>query len=234
MLNFAFFGNEQDMLLIKEVILREAEFWVKNKWIDFTFLSTEKDVRSFLEKESFLEIIFVDVSTHIGLEYARIFRKQYPRTSIVLLADEGISPEMYVRPDILASTLFLKPIDPDRAQSTMCDFFQKSIWQMDEEKMFILKNQEPYRIPYSSILYFESRKNGRIYIHTKEHEYVFSTSLKKIEESSSDFIRCHRSYLINRRIIRKVQYGQNRILCDFGIELPVSRKYKPNFKRQGI
>lgn len=233
MLNFALFGNEHDMLLLKKVILNEAAFWVKNKWIDITFLSTEEDVRSFLKKDSFLEIIFVDVSTPIGLEYARLFRNRYPQTSIVLLADEGISPEMYVRPDILASTLILKPIDPDHAQSIICDFFQKSIWQMDKEKMFILKNKEPYRIPYSSILYFEAKKNGGIYIHTEGHEYVFSTSLKKIEEKcSSDFIRCHRSYLVNRRIIRKVQFGRNRILCEFNIELPISRKYKPNFKRQ--
>lgn len=230
MLNFAIFGNEQDMLL-KEIILNEAAFWIKNRWVDIALLLTEEDAIRFMKKDTFLDIFFVDVSVPKGIQYAKLFRKRYPQTSIVLLADPKMSPEQYVRPDILATVLLLKPIDPDHAQSILCDFFQKCIWKTDPQKMFIFKNREPYRIPFSSILYFERRKDKRIYMHTEGNEYGFFGSLTNLEEKCSpDFVRCHRSYMVNRRIVRKVQCS--RIICDYGIELPVSRKYKLNFQRQ--
>ena len=45
------------------------------------------------------------------------------------------------------------------------------------------------------------------------------------------FIRCHRSYLVNTRKIRKVKMSEGLIEMEGGAVVPLSRTYKQDLKR---
>ena len=46
------------------------------------------------------------------------------------------------------------------------------------------------------------------------------------------FVRCHRSFIVNRQRIRRVMLSKSLIELEQGIQLPLSRSYKPAFKEQ--
>ena len=63
-------------------------------------------------------------------------------------------------------------------------------------------------------------------------EYPFYDTLDQLEERLSEkFLRCHRSYLVNKMRISKVYLSRNTLVLDEGEEIPLSRSYKPQVKQ---
>jgi two-component system response regulator AgrA len=63
-------------------------------------------------------------------------------------------------------------------------------------------------------------------------EYPFYDTLDQLEERLADrFLRCHRSYLVNKSKVNKVYLSQNLLLLNSGEEIPLSRSYKPVVKQ---
>ena len=48
------------------------------------------------------------------------------------------------------------------------------------------------------------------------------------------FVRCHRSFLINEKLIKKVMLSKNCIILSNGVEIPLSRSYKDSIKKIGV
>ena len=62
-------------------------------------------------------------------------------------------------------------------------------------------------------------------------DYPFYDTLDQLEERlAGRFLRCHRSYLVNRSKISKVYLSQNILVLSGGEEIPLSRSYKPAVK----
>ena len=71
-----------------------------------------------------------------------------------------------------------------------------------------------------------------MFLNTGDMEYPFYDTLDQLEERlAGRFLRCHRSYLVNRSKISKVYLSQNILTLDSGEELPLSRSYKPAGKQ---
>ena len=59
----------------------------------------------------------------------------------------------------------------------------------------------------------------------------FYDTLDNLEQKlDSDFVRCHRSFIIAKSRIKKVMLSKNLILLDNGYEIPLSRSYKSAIK----
>ncbi len=87
------------------------------------------------------------------------------------------------------------------------------------------------RIPYGEILYFESR-NKQIRLKSEQEEYYFYEKLDNVEKdvASGNFIRIHKSYLVNYHYIKS--YGAENIKMLDEEVLPVSRKYRQKAMEQ--
>ncbi|MFZ2540069.1 MAG: LytTR family DNA-binding domain-containing protein [Oscillospiraceae bacterium] len=106
-------------------------------------------------------------------------------------------------------------------QYTSKDFlFKVPQIDLDTKKRFTIL------YPPEEIIYFES-KNKYIIIHTKKERHKFMAKLNDVatELESCNFVRCHKSYLVNISYVKKI-YNQKLILLIENIELPISQSKK--------
>ena len=99
----------------------------------------------------------------------------------------------------------------------------------DRQKLFVKHSGELKALHADEILYLEAEDNYSL-VHTTETKYMLSYTLKSLEEkiSSSDFIRVHRSYIVNLNKVTSIQEGY--VMLD-KIKLPLSRTYRTDFLR---
>ena len=83
------------------------------------------------------------------------------------------------------------------------------------------------RISLSRILYFKAESNYTwIYLIDGQQYYVSRTLKSLIDEiRDSDFVRCHRSYLINRKEVEEINRTSGEIRLTSGITVPSSRRF---------
>ncbi len=78
---------------------------------------------------------------------------------------------------------------------------------MTAKKALVIENKgERQIIPYTNIMYLESRSK-KIYVIVGNKEYSYYDTLDNLENKlGSEFIRCHRSYIVSRYYIKKFNY----------------------------
>lgn len=122
----------------------------------------------------------------------------------------------------------LKPISFDR--------FYKSVEKARERFSFHENKREPYffvkssgqqhRINYNDILYIESIKDY-VNIRTTDQEYIVLDTLKSLENQlSEDFIRIHKSFIINLNKIKNI--GLKKAVLESEQEIPIGESYRAN------
>lgn len=232
MINAALKNSEKDMLLIEREIRDEAAASTDEN-VKVVRINSEKELELFLASKENADIICVDVSLKNGIQSAERLRTMYSKAAIFIVADENMSPVKYMKPQIMAAALALKPLDAQMVRAAVRQIFDFFINTEGSEDFFIVENREiKQRIPYNSILYFEARMK-KIYVCTESREYGFYDTMEHLEESlSNDFIRCHRGYIVNRRYIRDVMLTQGIVVIGNDIEVPLSRSYKSIFKNE--
>ena len=88
------------------------------------------------------------------------------------------------------------------------------------------------RISVSDIRYVESMSEYlKIFVEGQPKPLIVLLSMKKMEERlpADNFMRIHRSYIINLLKIREV--NKNRVIMDADTYLPVGDLYKENFQQ---
>lgn len=96
--------------------------------------------------------------------------------------------------------------------------------------LYVKSDYRMLRVPISSIKYIESMSEYvRIFVEDNPKPIVSLLSMKKIEESlpAADFMRVHRSYLINLNKVKEV--SKMRIVYEGGIYVPIGEMYKDKF-----
>jgi two-component system response regulator AgrA len=68
-------------------------------------------------------------------------------------------------------------------------------------------------VDYEDIFFFETSSNiHKVILHAKDRQIEFSSSIKELASTLGDnFVRCHRSFLVNRNNIKEVD-AKNRII----------------------
>lgn len=226
-------GNRNEMSLMEKG-LREQTALSTDEKLQFLGLYTKEDLEKFLRETHQADIVCTDVTVSQGVSQAEHLRESHPNAAMILIADMTISPVSYMKPTILAAGLLLKPVQKDMLEQVLKDIFQCYILRNASDEVFVIDNrEEKQRIPYSQILYFEAR-NKKIYVCTANCEYGFYDTMDHLEELYSDrFIRCHRGFMVNRKMIDQVRLSQNYLTLEGGIEIPLSRSYKSQIKELG-
>ena len=96
--------------------------------------------------------------------------------------------------------------------------------------LFVKSDYRMLRVPISSIKYIESMSEYvRIFVEDSPKPIVSLLSMKKIEESlpAGDFMRVHRSYLVNLNKVKEV--SKMRLVYDGGVYVPIGEMYKDAF-----
>ena len=223
-------GSEREICLLESQIRNQTARMTEES-LDIVRIRTKEDFQNYTKETRHADLICADVSVIEGVRQIEIMRELYKKAIIVLIADIQTSPVTYMKPTILASALLLKPLKEAMVQQTVEEVFRCCIQENTDDEVFIVEaKEEKYRIPYSEILYFESRSK-KIYACTANDEYGFYDTMDRLEEECMKyFVRCHRSFIVNRDKVDKVKLSQNYLTLQGGLEIPLSRSYKSVIK----
>lgn len=128
---------------------------------------------------------------------------------------------------------FLKASNKLNRIYSMNNSAQPAVEQGEEgcrDCLYVKSDYRMLRVPISSIKYIESMSEYvRIFVDDNPKPIVSLLSMKKIEESlpAGDFMRVHRSYLINLNKVKEV--SKMRLVYDGGVYVPIGEMYKDAF-----
>ena len=147
--------------------------------------------------------------------------------------------------DLNAVDYLLKPFSKERFDKALDKIFDKSLSDAVDvnqlkthlseskklDKIVVKSNNNIHVIPINEVLFIES-EDDYVMIHTNKGKHLKHQTMKFYEEhlSSSEFIRIHRSYIVNVSEIKKIEkYGKDtyQVILNNGTDLKVSRaRYK--------
>lgn len=188
-----------------------------------------------LEEAELLDVAIIDVTLPGALEGARLIRKRFTKTEILVIADVSISPMEYIHPSIRASSLLLRPMT-DSWKVAIQDFFNLLLKKDGEENqsnvLWIENRSGTFRVPFEQIYYLEAREK-KVFVRTRMEEFGISGTIEKLaDQLPKNFMRCHRSFIVNRDCITQIKLSENLLYLREDLFVPVSRSYKSAFKRQ--
>ncbi|MCI9162207.1 MAG: LytTR family transcriptional regulator [Lachnospiraceae bacterium] len=226
--------HTEELELMKTLVRKAAAALTEEKW-QMDFFARREQVAQFLRDRPLLDMLCYDVSPKGSIEDLERIREIYQNALLLLIADARMSPMEYIRPTILASSLLLRPVSPRQAQDQITDLVERFVGQTGEgkeESLVIEAREGKTYVPLSQIYYFEAREK-RIYVRLKKRELAFYETIEHLAERLPEqFVRCHRSFIVSKKRIRKVMLSKNLIELEQGMEVPLSRSYKSAFKEQ--
>lgn len=224
--------NEEKLFQILEINLSRNTMWQN---CDLYTTQTVDKWMQWVKEQYPIDILVCDVTKKGAIEALKKARKKHAEALIIPLADRSVLPAEYVTPEILPFTLLWKPITCDSLRDTLL-YVISHIYEkkgIRSAKSFeLITKQETRYIPYEEILYFEAR-DKKIYLRLKHQEICFYTTLGSLEKQlPENFIRCHKSYIINSNYIANVEWSDQMINLQGQIAIPLSRTYRNRFKEE--
>lgn len=185
-------------------------------------------------------ILDIDLSHELnGFDVAKTIRKKDPRGFIVFVTTHGELAFDTFKYQIEPMDYILKD-EPDKIQerihTSLINIHQRMVEdntkkaeyyivrQMDEVKYYNLQD----------IIYFEtSQENHKVILVTEKLHIEFFSSMKTIEKKlNNQFIRCHRSYLINRNHIVSLNTKESYVIMKSGKRCDLSRSGRKRIEEQ--
>jgi two-component system LytT family response regulator len=203
MLNVLILEDEVYTLRFLQAIVSEHPL-VKNVFGASTGRDAVQLAQEHKPEVTFLDIELSPKDDYTGLEVASHIAKICPDTRFVFvtgyekyaLDSFSVHPYDYV----------LKPVKKDRLFDTLTglakDLMHRS--QTNLKRIIVQNGQEMIFLAPSEIFFFE-KKGRKTMVHTRNGLYEVGKSLNILSESlSPEFIRTHKSFIININRIRKV------------------------------
>ncbi len=170
--------------------------------------SSGEELLADIQRPGQMNILFLDIYMPglSGVDTARRLRKVDKRCAIVFATtstDHGM--ESF---EVTASDYLVKPIRMDDVARAMDWLLERAA--QEPRPLSVYADGEWRQIPLASILYIEILGH-HVHIHTGGGDVVARRGLDDLAASieGEDFLRCHRSYLVNLNYVRGIEG------CDF-------------------
>lgn len=188
-----------------------------------TYTSPSRMIKD-IEGGRHFDIILLDIvmGSENGIEAARRIRRVQPDVIIILLS--SYSDYMQTGYEVRAFRYILK----SEYRNCLEHVIDDAVAELKKDEYFSFEyRREQYRVRVRDILYFESDRRCVI-VNTSKGRSIFYGKLDEI--SLDEFIRIHRSYLVNPRHV--MMFNQSHVRLYNGAELPVSKSYGAEAKRK--
>ena len=157
-----------------------------------------------------------------GIDYAYELNQKFPELQIIYLTGytTRYSQHIFLKPVNLVGYL-PKPVSADILEKLL-KIAKERRAQEDEKRVTIMCRNHQEIFYLNEIWYLESSAH-RTMIHTYENEQVCHDKISDLEERMGEtFVRCHQSFLVNMKYIRRVEH--DRFKLENGKEIPISKK----------
>ena len=153
-----------------------------------------------------------------GIELAKKIRETDKNVIIAFIS--GMANYVFEGYEVQAIRYILKPFK-DKKVYELLDYVNTR--KGKEDKYFILSvSGEKKKINYDDIIYIESMGHYIVFhLENIEYDYKYNISDLCLELSESEFIRTHRSYVVNLKYIEKITKNDCQLINN--IKVPLSR-----------
>ena len=180
--------------------------------------------------ENKTDVLILDInlkSNKTGLEIASKVRESNKDTYFIFTTahlEYAMMAYKFKTFDYLA-----KPVTSDRLEETIVRLFEDI---NGRPKRYIKIDNKKTIIDESEILYI--RRDGmKLIFHTKTRDYETYSSFNKIQDSlPSNFVRTHKSFIVNIDNIVNVDYVDNIIYFDDGSTCDIGPKFKNDIMKE--
>lgn len=186
------------------------------------------------EGGNILDIAYLEVTSDEGVQAAEQVRSRWRNVYMVLIVSEGLSPLKYLRPTIMAASVLLRPFGKTQAEESLREAISfLPSGKTEKEEVFVIADRDGrVRLSFGNILYFEARAK-KIYAALEKEEYGFYESIDHLlDRLPPYFVRCHRSYVVNLKLLKRYQPTAGVCILGCGVEIPVSRSYRQEMKER--
>lgn len=226
-------------ILEDEEIFRNQLSNLLNEWatqtkhtISLHTYSSFGQLKNLLSDINQIHVFFLDIMltnntsltvAETGLDVAKYLRQNQFHNDLIFLT--SFREFVFDGYNVNAFNFLLKPIDKTKLFATLDDLAQKYSGQL-----YILKTKNSIdNIPYNEIIAFSST-NHETTIMTSTVNYIDHSSLNSIiNHLPTNFIRCHRTCVVNIYHIRKIQ--NNTIYLSNNTTQSIGRKYMNEVKK---
>lgn len=219
--------KERELLIemIKHVAAKGSE-----ERLEFFSMGAVTGEEEGTKKPEKLDAAIVDVTGEEGISAAKLLRREYPEIEILIVSDATVSPILYLNPEVRAASLLLLPLQKEMTEQTIGEFLNLFVKMEREDCFYVEQKGEKKRLPYQKIRYLEAREK-RVYVRMLNVEYAIYDTIDHLAAIfPREFIRCHRSYVVNCIYIERIRYADNSILLTENQIIPLSRSYKTKVK----
>lgn len=189
---------------------------------------TYSDIDTFwavLEDGGYYDVVFMDIkwgqdTTATGIDFAERLYEKCPYTRLVYVTAYAAE---YVEDIFLKNTnlsgFLTKPVRREQLVRNLEKIEKEQ--SVTAGKLLIYYQGSHIAIPFCDILYLESRLH-KTNIVLKEREYLCNERLEKLKaQLGGQFLRCHKSYVVNMEYIKEFQ-GREIVLINRNV-IPVSK-----------
>lgn len=183
----------------------------------------QSELKATLAGNTEIDLLFLDIELNgsLGIELGRYIRdelRNYQIQIVYISHEQKYAMQLF---ETMPLDFMLKPITKERLEGVLKRYIRK---QEGTGKLFTFKvGQEKVRLPYASIVYFQSRGH-KILVNTMEKQHEFYGKLEEVERFVPEYyVRIHKSFLVNERFITSYRYDKVCLLN--GQQLNISRSY---------
>ena len=170
------------------------------------------------EKDYHVLILDIEMGKMNGVELARELRMGNSELQIVFVT--GFPDFIAEGYDVDAIHYLMKPLERDRFYKAMDKAIERI--RLVEPYIILQEKGETLRLNLRSILYVEVFSHSCV-IHTTSGLIEQKVSITKLEESFGEqFVRVHRSYLVNLERVKQI--GKTEIVLENDEIVPLSRR----------
>lgn len=210
-----------------ELLERYVENWAKENdirvEIELFYNAESFDFAWSMDKKYNILLLDIEMPGKNGIELAKKIRKGDNLLNIIFIT--AISDYISEGYDVEAINYLIKPIKENKLYECLDRAFEKI--PIEEKNILIDVEGETIRLIEKDILYIESFSHF-VDIHTSQENYRVRKNIGTMEKilEQNSFIRCHRSYIVNLKHIKKI--GKVDIVLDNDDLIPVSRRQYSN------
>lgn len=208
----------------RQTIVQTIENTVLIEELDMRLVLDAEDPYVLLEKVKTSQntgIYFLDIdlnSNMNGMKLAQQIRLSDPRGFIIFITAHSELSYMTFQYRVEAMDFILKD-NPAEARIKIRECLLKA---MERYTLQTNKTHKVYTIDaggrkiivdYDDIFFFETSSNiHKVILHAKDRQIEFSSTMKELANTlDGNFVRCHRSFLVNKKNIKEIDV-KNRIL----------------------
>ena len=226
--------EHQELSKIKDMVRSMIPMISEQKW-NLHLSGSMASLKACMENVKNSDLLVFDITKPEALYELEQIRQVCRDTFLLIIANTDLSPMSYMKPSIKASSLLLRPIKDIDMQKVLKEFLVDFIEEKevsDSENIFKIETKgELQYIPYHEIYYVEARKR-RLYLRTLNEEYMFIDTMDRLEQVLGEqFIRCHRSFIVNARKIVGIALSEHMITLTNEVMVPFSRGYRNNMDK---